>query len=274
MRLIFRKGGTNVPAWGWDEIVIRQLLAAGLAFSASLGTFDGPGVDAEVLDDPATTYETVVVETPLTYLELPLDGPQTAEEILSTLPDTERLDADGSGDELRVVYPYSTTVTSVAFDPATGATVGEPETDLVAFDSGLGEFDPRESATTYRSIYCDRYYKFKDAFGVFTVQRACGTRAAPWGFRWKSWVGDEMYGGIIDAEMGLDWSKNGSPQPRNGPHASVRWDYLFHGTFRGPDGVTAGDKVRYWDTFLWTPSSTIASNGGYIKGRLHFRAAL
>lgn len=56
----------------------------------------------------------------------------------------------------------------------------------------------------YYPIYCDSSYSFADANGRFSIQRQCGSRLVPWGYRLSAEVQSICVDYTVN-ERGLDW---------------------------------------------------------------------
>ncbi len=90
---------------------------------------------------------------------------------------------------------------------------------------------------------CNRAYAWSDVNGTFSLQRACFTGTAPWGYRLSPYI-QGIVAGLV-SELGLSWVRNGEPMSRMAPH-TVPASYIFHGTF---NPARAGDRIVYNDYF-------------------------
>lgn len=124
-----------------------------------------------------------------------------------------------------------------------------------------------QSAPSDANIYCNGSYGFSHENGFYTIQRACGTQTAQWGFRLSPYTQSIIVGYV--RELGMDWKKNGIWKPRMAPH-TVPSSYRFHGTY---NPVRAGDSVYYNDVFAFRHNMGPGGEGTVtIYGSLSFRA--
>jgi hypothetical protein len=115
------------------------------------------------------------------------------------------------------------------------------------------------------TIRCDSYYQFPDENGVYTIQRACRSQSAPWGYRLSAYVQSIVVGNVH--ELGMDWWREGVKQPRNAPH-TVGPSYIFHGTYTP---VAQGIDIRYNDVFQFRHNVGPGGEGSVSTwGSLHF----
>jgi hypothetical protein len=113
-------------------------------------------------------------------------------------------------------------------------------------------------------IDCNRSYAFGDPNGTYTVQRACSSSVAPWGFK----ISAPLCGLAISnvTETGMSWTLNGVVKPRQAPHV-VGCAYQFHGSY---NPVQPPDRVTYSDTFTFR----IVASGSTGTARLHISGTL
>ena len=140
----------------------------------------------------------------------------------------------------------------------------------------LGRLTGEASALTtpgtgYYPIYCNSYDAFADANGRYTIQRACASTSAPWGYRFSAQVQSICVPYTVN-ERGMKWWKNGAAMPMNAPHSSMGCGYWFHGTYKP---VANGSKVDYEDVFTFRHN--VGSGGRAVitvVGKLYFRGSL
>jgi hypothetical protein len=112
-------------------------------------------------------------------------------------------------------------------------------------------------------IHCNKFYRFTDGNGAFTIQRNCASTKAPWGYR----IGPTLCAVVVSPvrEHGMVWTRNGALMPRQAPH-TVGCTYTFHGTF---NPAKIYDKATYVDLFDFT-----VNVGGHVgSARLTIRGS-
>jgi hypothetical protein len=98
-------------------------------------------------------------------------------------------------------------------------------------------------------LLCDQDYAFSDSNGTYTIQRACTSSSAPWGYKLSTGLQAIIVSTV--SESGMFWARNGVTQPLQAPHPGVSKNYQFHGTY---SGCPAGTHVAYSDTFTFRVS--------------------
>jgi hypothetical protein len=198
---------------------------------------------------PQDAIDTVVVDGRDSDLTLEFDVPVSsaeAREIVTDLP----------GDESYVFAMNETTMIATSTDPAPSAE-----------KNGIGS---SASASAIQQIYCGQSYGFGDSNGYYTVQRQCGVKLAPWGYRLSASAQSICVPGTV-TESGMNWTKNGATMPRNAAHANYPCGYQFHGTY---NPVQAGDTITYSDKLVFRH---ILGTGGTatvrISGTMKFRGS-
>jgi hypothetical protein len=92
-------------------------------------------------------------------------------------------------------------------------------------------------------VYCDSYFTTQDINGIFSFQRACTSKRAPWG--WQMSVSTQ---GLVEGnaiwEDGMQWWRNGVKKKTGTGHPGVHPNYQFHGTWTG---VKKNTVVKYQD---------------------------
>jgi hypothetical protein len=96
----------------------------------------------------------------------------------------------------------------------------------------------------YERLPCNSSKTFGDAYGTYSVQKACGKSTAPWGWKMTSAWQSHVVGTV--SESGMAWTRNGKTQSQQSPHPNHARDYQFHGTY---NPVNGNDNVKYSDHF-------------------------
>lgn len=140
----------------------------------------------------------------------------------------------------------SLTITFDTGQPGTSAIRPSTLTTLVAGTAASVPqiVPPGGGSSNPALLNCNHAYSFSDANGVFSIQHACGSGTAAWGYK---------LGGICSfaispaSEYGMSWTRNGTPQARQAAH-SEPCTYQFHGTFNpGRDN----DTIAYSDAYTF-----------------------
>jgi len=213
-------------------------------------------VDMVVLEAPAS-----VAGVPTSQLILQLDDPAATDALEAELEDTfGPLDVTRDAGTLHAIVPG----TAVEVSPGAVATApaAPGEGDVGAPDTLLAGYYP---------IYCNSSHRFTDSNGTYSVQRACGSKLAPWGFRFSTAIQAICVSYTVD-EHGMKWWKNGVYWSTNSRHNNMGCGYQFHGTY---NPVPKGSKVDYEDIFTFRHNINGGGNATItISGKLDFRGAL
>ncbi|RZT62345.1 hypothetical protein EV140_0867 [Microcella alkaliphila] len=143
------------------------------------------------------------------------------------------------------IHGTSSTLT-IEFDEPVSPDVAEAIALELSEEPAIEATSSRGTPSAPVVIYCNSYHSWSDSNGRFTLQRACGSTSAPWGFKLSASTAATVVGNVHEA--GMMWQKNGIQQSRQASH-SVHAYYQFHGTFSGLAG--ASDRVNWYDTFTW-----------------------
>lgn len=133
----------------------------------------------------------------------------------------------------------------------------------------VAKHDPSDanSAKAFYPIFCDGSNSFIDSNGTFSIQRACGSRLVPWGWRMSAAVRSICVNYTVD-ESGLRWTKNGVQMQANSDHDNLGCGYQFHGTL---NPVLKGSRVGYDDVFTFRHNVQGGGNATItIRGQLEF----
>lgn len=161
-----------------------------------------------------------------------------------------------------------------AFDGAQEITTSSGTLHMVLPDPSIETSTKSEQSDSaaartpgYHAIYCNSSYAFVDADGRFSVQRQCGSRLVPWGYRFSSALQSICVNYTVD-ESGMRWWKDLYRQPNNAPHPNYGCGYQFHGTL---NPVPVGSLVKYEDDFTFRHNVGGGGNASlHITGKLEF----
>ncbi|WP_157695290.1 hypothetical protein [Nakamurella panacisegetis] len=79
-------------------------------------------------------------------------------------------------------------------------------------------------------IHCNKLYSFSDSAGTYTIQHACGSSTAPWGYKVSAALCATSYNGLFK-EQGMGLVVNGGKTVIQLGHTASCLDY-YHGPRR------------------------------------------
>lgn len=103
----------------------------------------------------------------------------------------------------------------------------------------------RQPEPSAKRIYCNESYTFPDSKGVFTIQRACRYKRAPWSFRISPEI-RAIINTFVD-ERGMWYTINGGTLNKMYDHPATLSSYIFHGFFR----AARNDRISWSDRFTF-----------------------